>query len=195
MATREEWKRIEEWSRKLLLMSDKQRLEFMKKVFELCENPLERCVLALFYIYGLRPREALSLRKKNFNLRENELAVVLPTAKGGRERILVLPLKTPFLDYILEYLNYIEDEDQRLFEQWFSPTALNNILLNLERKFRAIYDKDICLSPYVFRKFRISWLLAKGASPQEVLIWKGGRSIKVVEEHYFYTKPLRKVIL
>lgn len=80
----------------------------------------------------------------------------------------------------------------RLFREFTNPTNFNKILSALEKRFYDTYGEKICLSPYAFRKFRISYLFSIGASSSDILAFKGGKSIKVVEESYTILKPVTK---
>lgn len=189
----ENWKKIVEWAKKLLMMSDSERIEFMKKILDLTNDLKEQAVLVFFYIYGLRPAELLELKRANFSIRRNDLWAWLPTKKFGKERIIVLNIKeTPFLDIIVRYLETIPIAEWRLFREWSSPTTFNKVLERLEKRYFEKYGEEICLAPYVFRKFRESYIWSLGATTQDLLAWKGGKSIRVVEEAYALLKPVVK---
>ena len=189
----ERWKRIEEWAKKLLMMSDPERIELIRKLLDLCDDLREKAILVFFYIYGLRPAELLELKKSNFSIKANDLWVWLPTKKKGRERIIVLSIKdTPFLDIIVRYLDTIPIVEWRLFKEWHHRSNFNRVLEKLEQRYFEKYGEEICLAPYVFRKFRESYIWSLGATTQELLGWKGGKSIKVVEEAYALLKPVTR---
>jgi len=187
----ENWKRIEDYAKKFLMMPDPERIELMQKTLDLCDNLKEKAILVFFYIYGLRPAELIELKKSNFSIKGSDLWVWLPTKKHGRERIIVLSLKdTPFLDIIVQFLDTIPIVEWRLFKEWTDPTNFNKVLEKIEQRYFEKYGEEICLAPYVFRKFRESYIWSLGASTQELLGWKGGKSIKVVEDAYTLLKPV-----
>lgn len=192
MATKEEWAVINEWAQKLLLMEDKDRIIFMKKVMGCAPDLRVQAIMSFFYIYGPRPEELLEMSKADMSIRDEDVLARLPTAKSApnMKRWIVLNKDTIFMDIILRYLDTIPIVDWLIFKEFTHPTNFNKATASLEKKYEEMYCEKICLSPYVFRKFRISWLLSMGASSQEILAWKGGKSIKVVENSYNFLKPV-----
>jgi hypothetical protein len=118
---------------------------------------------------------------------------MLPTKKGGDERILILSIKdTPFLDIIVSYLDAIPLPEFKLFPHWTTPKNFNYILNKLKDRYEEKYGERLLLAPYVFRKFRDSDIWSKGATSQEIMAWRGTKSIRVFEEHYAMLKPVSK---
>lgn len=199
MATEHSWEIIEEEAKKLLFMGDVQRMDYMKTLMNCCGNLREQVILALFYIYGMRPEELLvRMTKGNFSLMDNEdgtqtFRVLLPTVKKGRDRIIDLnPKTTPFIDVIVNYLNTIPNVTDPLFREYTHPTSLNKQLSKVSDRYFLRYNQKINLSPYVFRKFRLSYLSACQATPQELLDWKGGSSLDVLTNSYLFSKPISR---
>jgi integrase len=193
MASPEQWDKIRGWAKKILLMTDGEKKQFVEKVLSVTKDLRQQSVFIFFYLYGLRPEELLELRKSDFSIRENEVIVVLPTAKGGQERMIHLDRnKTPFLEILVKFVEACPIADWRLFREFNHPTAFNKVLEKVENAYFRMYNEEIYLAPYIFRKFRISYLWSLGAGAADVLAWKGGKSIKVVEDSYTILKPVTK---
>lgn len=192
MATKEEWAVINDQVQKLMLMNDSDRIVLMKKVMGLASGLREQAIISLFYIYGARSEELLGLTKADFSIRDEDILVRLPTAKSAAnlKRWIVLNKDTIFMDIILRYLNTIPIVDWLIFREFRDPTNFNKATARIEKKYNEMYGEDICLSPYMFRKFRISWLLSMGASSSELLAWKGGKDLKSIEQSYTFLKPV-----
>jgi integrase len=199
MANKEQWANINDMAKRLLLMSDIERLSFMNRVNDVCRDLKEQSILAFFYIYGLRPEELTKMLKSDFVEKDGELIAKIPTAKTNiqkdimKERIIVLDIEqTPFLFIIKKFLDSIPLSDFPLYPGIKHPTGFNRTIEKLEKRYFQTFGEEICLSPYVFRKFRISYLLSNGATTLDILAWKGGTSIASVEQSYSFFKPVIK---
>jgi integrase len=192
MATKEEWAVINDQVQKLMMMNDGDRIVLMKKIIGLAPDLRTQAIISIFYIYGARPEELLELTKADFSIRDEDIMVRLPTAKSApnMKRWIVLNKDTVFMDIILRFLNTIPIVDWLVFKEFTHPTNFNKATAGLEKKYKEMYGEDICLSPYVFRKFRISWLLSMGAQASELLAWKGGKDLKAIENSYTFLKPV-----
>jgi site-specific recombinase XerD len=182
-------------------MTDKERYDFMCNVMGCCKNLTEQSIIAFFYIYGMRPSELLSITKSVFKVETNadgsqDLRAEIKTAKtikGGKYRVIILNMTTPFIDIIWKYIQCISFPEWQLFFRGSKePTNFNIVTKSIEDKYYQTYGESICLSPYVFRKFRISYLLDAGANNADILAWKGGTSLRCVEESYAFFKPVIK---
>jgi integrase len=193
MANREVWSGINESAKKLLLMTDTERISLIRKVLDLAGDLRDQAILVFFYLYGMRPEELLEVKKLDFSVREEDLVFRLPTVKEGRERVLILNIRdTPFLELIVKFINTIPIPEWRIFREFTDPTNFNKAMSRLEKRYLETTNEIICLSPYVFRKFRMSYLFSIGASSGDLLAWKGGKSMKVVEDSYTILKPVVK---
>lgn len=192
MAKKEVWEKIEKWTEEYLELDEGVRIEMIQNAIS-CANTLgKQATLALIYIYGMRPAELVSLRKSNFTIKEGQLTVGLPTAKRGHKRTITLDIAdTPFLHIIISYVNSLSPANARLFPRWNSPTNINRAIYKIENKYEKEFRKRIYLAPYVFRKFRLSYLGMRGADIQDLLAWKGGKSIKPLES-YLALRPVTK---
>lgn len=198
MATTASWKIINEEAKRLLFMGDAERIAYINRLLDCCETLEQQAIISFFYIYGMRPEELLRMSKSNMSLMDNvdgtqTFRVLLPTVKEGNDRIIDLnPKTTPFIPVIVEYLNVIDEMILPVFVKYKSPTSFNKLLEKVGDKYHLRHGYKVCVSPYVFRKFRISNIYSGEVSGKDLLAWKGGKSIKSVEDSYLFLRPVTK---
>lgn len=166
-------------------MESEDRIKFIERLSQLCDYIHEKYVIIMLYIYGMRPAELLKIRKANFKLVNDELILRLPTVKEGDPRTILLSVsQTPFLKWVAKYVQ----SDTELLPDWKDPTNINHIFKKIARK----TNREIEICPYVFRKFRLSYLaLNLDASPEEIKSWKGAKDYRSVAP-YIRMKPITK---
>lgn len=188
-------KRSKKWKKEkvleLLEMKDSERIEMIREMLSFLDHPHEKVALVLFYIYGLRPEEALELTKDNFKIVGNILIVRLPTVKDGMPREIELDVEeTPFLkDVLVPYLENLKDGQRLWPPTWNDPTNFNNSVFK-KIKIRSYGKYDY--NPYVFRDFRESYLGYLGVPLTMLMAWKGARDVRSVSP-YLTLKPIREL--
>jgi len=170
---------------KLLERNVEQRIAFVERLTQSCKRAYEKYVVCMLYIYGMRPAELMMLKKKDFTLSATHLTVRLPTVKRGEKRTIKLKIAdTPFLDFIA---SYVEQMDRLLPITWTHTTNINAVFKRISK------DRGKKrISPYVFRKYRLSYLaIEQDASAYDLKLWKGARDMRSVDP-YIRMKPLTK---
>jgi integrase len=169
----------------MLAASVKTRQRFVDSLIQLCKKRHERYVVAMLYIYGMRPKELMMLKKRDFTITDKSVTVRLPTVKKGEERTIRLKIAdTPFLNIVV---NHVERSESLLPMSWKHTTNINAVFKRIsklggERRF----------SPYIFRKYRLSYLaIEQDASAYDLKLWKGAKDMRSVSP-YLRMKPLTK---
>ncbi|MEM2900642.1 MAG: site-specific integrase [Thermoplasmata archaeon] len=167
----------------LLTMDDLKRQEIIDRMMAACDREEERFVIAMHYIFGLRPGELITMETDNFLVVGNLLNVKIKTLKGGVQREIRLDINTtPFLKNVI--LPFIQKKQGRLFD-WNHTTNINAVFKKVKKKLGENYE----FNPNVFRHFRLSWLGYKGANIMQLKAWKGARSYESIEPYLDY-KPI-----
>ena len=197
MATKEVWTKIGVAAKNFLFLQEEDRINMMKDLLECCDSQQQRGILSLFYIYGMRPAELLTMVKADFSFRKNgEVWANLPTAKTGNDkrmdRIIILDSSVPFMNEVMKYLDTLPYPNHPLIIGYKAPTVANKIIDIPKKRYEEKTGQKIVLTPYVFRKFRLSWLFNNGANLNDILAWKGGRSLKPLETSYLFTRAVGK---
>jgi len=171
------------------MMKDSERVELIRRMLELLDYDYEKVAVVIFYIYGLRPEEALELTKDNFKIIGNSLWIILPTVKEGMPRKIELDIdETPFIkEVLLPYLDKLA-EGQSLWPNWKDPTNFNHVFRKI--KIRSFGEMEF--NPRIFRKFRLSYLAMIGASVEVLQAWKGARDIRSITP-YMVSRPVTSV--
>jgi len=188
---KEDYERINEETKKLLFLGDEDRLRLVHNILECAETPEDRFVFVCFYLYGMRPSELIAMKRGWVTTKGDEVWIRIPTKKHGNERIIILDRIIPFMSNIIDFINVIEDPEAFLF-LFRHPSNFNHKLYKILKNYNARYGTELRLTPYVFRKFRLSWLLDNGASLSDILSYKGGKSLKPLENSYIFLRPVRK---
>jgi len=144
----------------------------------------DKFIIAIHYLTGARPSEIIELKKKDILSTRGYILIRLSTKKLGKsnkftleKRVLEINKSAPFIDIILRYLDRFNDED---------------FLINVSyTRVWQIIDKASNgeMTPYNFRHSRLTKLARLGASVDELMYWKGAKSIKSVAP-YLRAKPI-----
>jgi len=158
------------------------RWEDFKKLWNTATTRQDRCLITLFWVTGGRPTEVLNLKKKDIKINEGSLEIIIDTAKLGkkgkfivRKRSLRIHCDTELLHLkvLYRYLENLKADDSLLFN--ISRQTMNNIIKRLG--YDAL-NKNIC--PYNFRHSRMTLLAEKGIGREELMRFKGARTIQSV---------------
>lgn len=179
-------KKINERTERILKWSDSERLQLVNTMISQCDYPHEKYVVIMLYIYGMRPSELMEITGDNFRVVGDQLRIILPTKKRGFNRVIYLSIEaTPFLGWLSDY---IRDNTKSLVPlSWHNTTNINGVFKKIANKLGT--DR---ISPYMFRKFRLSFLAIElDASAYELQNWKGSKDISSVTP-YIMMKPIKK---
>jgi integrase len=152
--------------------------DFLIKLTETLGHPLYKALVALLFETGGRISEVLNLRKSNFVKQKNYLEIrEIPVLKRYRKiekisdtskksgfhwitekrrefRSIPIPLSSPLIFYIIEYIQKLKD-DEKLFPIT-RQTAFNKI-----RQAGKVLDKNLELYPHWFRAQKASQLASE----------------------------------
>jgi integrase len=178
-------KKINERTERILKWSDSERIQLVDTIISQCDYPHEKYVIVMLYIYGMRPSELMEITRDNFRVVDDMLRIILPTKKRGFNRVIYLSIEsTPYMGWLS---NYIRDNKDLIPVSWHNTTNINGVFAKIARKLNVER-----ISPYMFRKFRLSFLAIElDASAYELQNWKGSKDISSVTP-YVMMKPLKK---
>ena len=152
------------------------------KMFERAACGEHIICISLLYITGARPSEIIELKKRDFEIRENDLLITLITKKLRKPMKRIIPFdikETPFVEkIIIPYILSLEDDDELLFS--FHTTR------RIEQIIEDTSEGRFC--PYNFRKNRLSRLGMSGASAHELMYFKGAIGLRSISP-YLYRNP------
>lgn len=159
-------------------------LEEVKKLYKVCENPLERAILSLYYGCGLRRTEGIKLDLKDVQFRAELLYVRL--GKGAKRRVVPMSqqVKKDLQNYAYNYRKAMPKETAFLVGS--NKNRINTSLIGKTLKFlidRAEISKNITL--HGLRHSIATHLLEAGLSMEEVRDFLGHRHL---ESTQIYTR-------
>lgn len=138
-----------------------------------CLDDEQRAMLVLLWITGARPSELIELTPLCFMDRFDTIDISMPTKKHGYARTLPVAKDTPFFNLAMAYVNKcnnIREKDKPLFH-WRTDGCIRAIVYRLS---------EGRLTPYNFRHSRLTQLAKIGASPYELMVFKGARDTRSV---------------
>lgn len=154
--------------------------EEVKSMIEKTYNVEHKVLIALLYITGARPVEILDLKANSFEITDNELRILVTTKKRGINRLLCFDMETPFVkDLIIPYVNDLVQKQKDNLFSFKTSDRVRQIVYSLS---------DNKITPYAFRHNRLTQLALSGATPYELMIWKGSKSLESVSP-YIYRSP------
>lgn len=166
--------------------------EDVSKMFARAKSPKEAYLVAIFWITGARPSEALELKKEDFRLEEGTLKIRLVTKKLGETNDFILRERTleferpdgygsnPYLECIIHYVNASADTGFILpYTTRWAEKTINRLGMECLEKL---------ISPYHFRHSVLSHHASKGMNTIDLMAFKGAKSIGSVAP-YLHAKP------
>jgi integrase len=181
----ERQKKMRLHTEEMLDASPEEREEWVEEMFNACKYDYEKYVLAMLYVYGMRPAELFLVTPKSFTISEDSVLVRLPTLKGGiRRNLLLNRAKTPFLDFIVSYVN---SNAILLPPSWRAVSNINTMFGKIAKKIKAER-----VPPYLFRHFRLSYIAEKGADDSTLKAWKGSLDPRSIAP-YTALRPVTKL--
>lgn len=162
--------------------------EDAKAMFDKASTSYERVLVALCWITGARTQEMLSLRKEDIYYDSRKATFTLRTLKLGgdgsqfvvRERTLEFDRPEGvdaniYLETILRHIEGLAPETRLLpYTSRWAEIAINRLGL------KAVGKK---LTPYHFRHSVLTWLARNGKTLNELMHFKGARSIDSVKPY------------
>ena len=169
----------------MLSLGQEDRVKLVDSMIKHCDYPHEKYCVAMLYIYGIRPAELMLLKKYDFKISDFTIQVRLPPVKRGEKRVIRLKIEsTPFLNIVADHVN---SSLPLLPPTWNDATNINGVFKKISRR-----RGKSRLSPYVFRKFRLSYLAIElDASSYDIRVWKGAKDDRSVAP-YIRLKPVTK---
>lgn len=179
------------------IIDQKELEELLKKVngHHIIEA---RCMIITMYITGARPNEILRIKGKDIYKESQHLNIALLPSKNGIARTLKISCRRfPLANELWNYASTIPPE---MFLFWpFRSKSIKRIKLkNGETKvttelssllryyFRKWFDNEI--NPYFFRHNLFSRMAMNGATPTEIRITKGAKSLNSVVPYEHMSK-------
>jgi integrase len=166
--------------------------EDVSRMFANAKSPKEAYLVAIFWITGARPSEALELKRENFHLSDGTLKIRLATKKLGKTNEFILRERTlefevpdgygtnPYLECIIRYATASPDTGFILpYTTRWAEKIINR--LGMESLGKLI-------SPYHFRHSVLSHHASKGMNTMDLMAFKGAKSIGSVAP-YLHAKP------
>lgn len=177
--------RINLFTDDMLDWSEEKRIDFVKRLLSVCDYGYEKYAVIMLYIYGMRPEELMRITKDKFKIEGEEVRVKLPTVKKGQTRVIDLSIKhTPFMPFLIDYVNRT---NSLLPRSWNHTTNINGVFKKISKRL-----EDERISPYIFRKFRLSFLAIEcDASGLDLQTWKGAKDMRSVDP-YLRMRPVKK---
>jgi len=143
-------------------------------------NIQHKVCVALLYITGARPIEIAMLKTRDFTINENDIRIFLTTKKRGINRLLIFDKNTPFVqELIIPYINQLLKEGREDIFDFKTSDRIKQIVYLLS---------DNKLTPYSFRHNRLTQLALAGATPYELMVFKGAKSLDSISP-YIYRSP------
>jgi len=147
----------------------------IEEVKDMIENgsPEVGSLVAFLYLSGCRITEALMMRKDDIWEDEDGRIIfrinVLKSKSIGKHTIKVSKF-APFMDIVLEW-NSKRNPGERV---WVLSSNMNSARVIAHRQIKRLNNR---VYPHLFRHTRLTRLAEKGATPLQLQIWAGWKSI------------------
>lgn len=157
-------------------------------------------LIILLYYTGARPSEILELKGSDIIREPNYIVVKLKTFKKGLPRTLYLAGRKPFVNILRNYSYKVHPDVYAfwMFRCGYKVKYINkkgDINTNLDRTaklryffkrwFSVLEEKEI--PAYYLRHNRFSIFAQKGASIEDIRLWKGGKTLESVTPYLHMT--------
>jgi site-specific recombinase XerD len=158
-----------------------------------------RALLICLYMTGARPSEVLDLKSDQFIKQGQSLHIKLDTKKHGQPRQLILNMKEPFIKELYLYVSklmpgtnvfvhyknrYIRVRGIKTYEE-----TTGKLGYYFKKWFKNLENP---VNPYFLRHSRLSQLSQSGASLEELLWFKGAKSIESVMPYVHQSSAIAK---
>ena len=156
---------------------------------DVLDRPRDKALVALLHLTGARPTEIREVRKEHITVEENQVKILMMTAKLKgvpgfflRERILVFKKDAPGIGHFLDWYSVCPTPD--LFRGTHGKPISTTRIRQLVYKASG---NAIC--PYHFRHSRLTKLARSGWGADQLMYWKGSRTVRSVSV-YIASKPV-----
>lgn len=173
-------------SKKLPIVLSRSEIE---KIIDVTDNPKYRLMIALGYACGLRVSEAVSIKVADLDI--DELVIHIKEAKGGKDRISVLPQKLQN-----DLRNAVAGKNANDFV-FGSNRGGKLTTTSLQKMFRLSLSKAKVIKPATFHSLRHSFathLLENGTDVRYVQALLGHSNIRTTQIYTQVTNPAIKNI-
>ena len=166
--------------------------EDVSKMLARARSPKEAYLIAILWITGARPSEALELKKNSFRLEDGTLKIYLFTKKLGKTNDFIIRERTldferpdgyganQYIEQIIAFVNGSADEGFILpYTTRWAEKVINRLGMEALNKL---------ISPYHFRHSVLSHHASKGMNTVDLMAFKGAKSIGSVAP-YLHAKP------
>lgn len=166
-----------------------------------------RALLICAYATGARPIEYLNLKGKDIRLEKHEIYIKLPAAKNGLPRD--IPISIRRMPLIKELYKYSTTCMPEMFIFWHFRTNgyrrlykckngeikeyieyTDGLRYHFNRWFENVIKGSI--PPYFLRHNRFSKMMAKGATTEQIRLWKGSRTLASVTPYTHLSKDMAR---
>ena len=167
-----------------------------------CRHPLQtKAFITVLYYTACRPCEALQLKGSSGRKAQGYLNIQIPGAKKGLPRNLPLKTTLPGIPELHAYMSSVFP-DMLLF-----PDLRSNYIRTFTRKDGTPYQLTITsakvyyllkkcfgemITPYFMRHSRLSQLSSDGAQMEQLMMWKGGKSVQCVRPYLHLSSDVSK---
>lgn len=168
--------------------------EDVEAMFKKASTPKERISITLLWLTGARPSEAIEIKKQDVEILEDRVRITIPTLKLGSNEKFRIEKRTlefergdnKFLNYLISYVLNLKNPTDRLI-----PYTIRWLEMKINQIGKQAIDKEI--SPYHFRHSVMTWLARKGATIDQLMYFKGARSLKSISPYIHAIPTLIKL--
>jgi integrase len=169
------------------------RPDDFERIYRNAETRREKAWLVVLYLTGCRPQEAIELKKEQITIDGTTITFRIETKKLAERKnrrfmvvkrtlVLNLPKDHHYIRTLESYLNRYSPNDL-IFQ--FSKKTGYNIVSKICKKALGL---ELC--PYNFRHSRMTLMAEAGATDEEIMRFKGARSIRSVHP-YIHAREVR----
>ena len=163
--------------------------ETVAAMIEKAPRPMDKALIAVYYIFGVRRNEPLNMRKDNLWMDSSWLYFRVKREKVPKGKVLPridtlkVSLDTPFLHYLVGYWATLEGDI--MFNYHPNPRTASCYAYNMIKK------ADNNVWTHLFRHTRAERFRAAGFSDAELMAWFGWTDARTPSN---YTHPSTKTI-
>lgn len=157
-----------------------------------------RALVICLYYTGARPAEALELKSKDIQKKDNYIIVQMKGLKGGLARPIYLPYKKELVKEFYVFCTTIFNEAFLFYNyKGHYPREINGKrYVQTTDKLRYYFSKwfNGSINPYFLRHNRFSQLMLAGATIEDIRIFKGAKSLNsVIPYSHLSTRTATKI--
>jgi integrase len=162
------------------------RADEFERIFRNAESRRDKVWLLVLYLTGARPSEILEMKRNQIIIEGSKITFRIETKKlTSRKHRRFMVLKRTLVLNLINHPHYI-----RTFESYLNRYSENDLIFNFSRRTGNNIVSRICkkalgldLCPYNFRHSRMTVMAERGKTDEELMRFKGARSIKSVRPY------------